>query len=251
MIGNTTILTCSYNTPIVIITMLKSFIYVHGIGPHNIIISENSTNDETAKLLDENGIKYIINKGSPHSQSIDKLFDLCTTKYVLLVDTDIIFKHSITKLVEVMEQNDGTILGEVCGSRGGYMLYDRINPWFCLINIENIKVKNIKFHDQKRIKESKSELFYGNIPINYTIRNTSPYYDVGATFYEDIIRSKLKVINAKGLNNYFTHYEGSSWHRGCGNKWLDEHGKMVWDKYQEEIEKYKNVNIKDQFIGVF
>jgi hypothetical protein len=250
VIDNTTVLTCSYNTPTITITMLKSFVSVHGIGPHNIIISENSTTWHTSELLDKNGIKHILNKGSPHSQSIDKLFELCTTKYALLVDTDIIFKQPINRLIEVIEQNGGTILGEICGSRGGYMLHDRINPWFCLINIENIKKNNIKFHDQKRIEDSKSELFYKNIPINYAVRNTSPYYDVGSTFYEDIINAKLKIINAKGLNNYFTHYEGSSWHRGCGNQWLDKHGQLVWEKYKEEIEKYKDVDIKNQFVGV-
>jgi len=248
VVPETTILTCSYNTPDITLTMLKSFVSVHGDGPHKILISENSNNEDTSKLLDENGVKYIRNPGSAHSQSIDALFKACTTRFALMVDTDIIFTQSINKLADVIKQNNAAILGSIQYSRGGYLLHNRIDPCFCLIDLDLIKQNEIKFHDQKRIDESKSNDFYKNIPINYAIKNTIPYYDVGSTFYEDILKNKLMVVSAKQIDKYYKHYEGCSWRIGCGNKWLNDLGHKIWLEYQETIKKYENVCIKNKFI---
>ena len=65
-----TLITCSYNTPIVVEIMLKSFVSFHGV-PQRLILFENSTNDETAKLLDKSNVPYIRTRGGTHPKSVD------------------------------------------------------------------------------------------------------------------------------------------------------------------------------------
>jgi len=242
------ILVCSYNTPLHVITMLKSFVAIHGEGTFNIIIMENSTNDDTRKLLDENNIPYIKNPGGTHSKSIDEMILTCNTKYALLVDSDIIFTQKIDKLLDVMQKNNGTLMGEICGDRGGYRLHSRIQPWFCLINVDNIKKSRIRFHDEDRINKSGSHYFYQAVPLNPNVNNPIPFYDVGATFYEDIDKQKLNIIDAKGIIKYYKHFEGSSWQRASEHPEYIDHGNKVYIQFCIEAEKYKAVNIKEKFI---
>jgi GT2 family glycosyltransferase len=242
--NNLTVISCSYNTPQVTEVMLKSFIKVHGDGPFNFLLAENSTNDETKNILDEAGINYIDNPGGTHHSGVQLLLDACKTKYALLVDTDIVFKSNIKSLLTAMEQNDITMLGEVCGSRGGYNLHPRVHPWFCLINVENIKKHNIKFTDMVRVKATGSDGFYNNIPINQRPNDGTFLYDVGATFYEDIIKANLKVANIPNLNKWFVHYEGSSWQRISGHQGFENLGNSVWQRFQKEIVEHKDIDIK-------
>jgi hypothetical protein len=258
MLENLTLITCSFNTPEILSTMLKSFVAVHHapskiicdnpyVEKYNIIIQENSTNEETSKILNFNNIPYLKNPGGKHSQSVDEALQKCNTKYALLVDTDIIFTKSIMPLLDAMDNNGMTMMGIVQGSRGGYNLKYRVAPWYCLINMYDIKKRGIKFHDQKKIDESMSGYFYQNPPINPNKNNKEPFYDVGATFYEDIKNAGLNIASAKGIEVYFKHYEGSSWHRFSGHKGFMDFGNMVYEIYKQEIEKYKNIDIRNKF----
>lgn len=249
MLANCTILTCSYNTPEYTMTMLKSFVVVHGFTEtYNLLIIDNSTDEETAKLLAENNIEYIRNPGGRHSTSIDCLISNCRTDYALLVDTDIIFQLPMYKLLKVIQEQKGTLLGDVCGNRGGFNLHPRVQPWFCMINVSDIKKHGIKWHDEKRIKESNSDLFYAEIPFNPNKGNKILFYDNGATFYEDINKAGLKIIDAKGIRNYFRHYEGASWHRTSGHPGFTEFGNKRYERFKNmEFPRYAGIDIKDRF----
>ncbi len=52
-----TLITCSYNTPDITLTMLKSWMSVHN-RTQRLVVCDNSTNDETSRVLDENKIPY-------------------------------------------------------------------------------------------------------------------------------------------------------------------------------------------------
>jgi len=184
-----TLITCSYNTPDIILTMLKSF-HQSNNTCDKLVIIENSTNDETAKILKENNIPFYVPGTRRHSEGVQAAFDICTTKYALLVDTDIIFKKDVDPVLKQCKENDISLLGEVCGNRGGRVINTRIHPWFCFINIDNIKKYNIKFWDSRR---------FGN------------GYDVGCSFFEDIRKNGLNVGDIKMDPFYYTHYEGMSW----------------------------------------
>ena len=90
-------------------------------------------------------------------------------------------------------------------------------------------------------------LFCANLQINLTLCYDSvtflkeqKHYDVGSTFREDIIEAGLKVENRLDYENFFKHYEGSSWRMNCGNEELERIARDTWNNYQAEIEKYKS-----------
>jgi hypothetical protein len=241
---NLTLATCSYNTPEVTITMLRSFFSHH--GETNVLISENSSNEDTVTLLEENSVRFVRNKGGLHAPSVDKLIENCETDHMLLVDTDVIFLKNHEDIFEQFKSANLTLLGEICGDRGGKRLHNRVHPWHCFINIKNIKENNIKFYDYERqIK-----------------RDGSPIYDVGASFFEDIKKSGLKIGDVKLENLYYKHYEGMSWRtlkfgKNDGNIDVDpeathnnvnlyNYGKMVENNYMNEISKYKKIAIKSK-----
>lgn len=238
---NLTLASCSYNTPEVTLTMLKSFFKYH--DSTNVLMCENSTNDETEKLLIENKVPFIKNKNGLHSPSVDILIQNCKTDYMLLVDTDVIFLKNHKNIFDMMRNVNATLLGEICGDRGGKKLHNRVHPWHCFINVKNIKDNNIKFYDYDRqIK-----------------RNCEKIYDVGASFFEDIKANNLKIGDVKLQDNYFKHYEGMSWRTlkfgktegnidvdntaTHNNQELYKYGQFIERMYKFEIETYKDVVI--------
>lgn len=243
-----TLMTCNYNTPKHILTMLRSFVKTNGDGPWNLVLFDNSTDEISSGLLNENEIFHYRTPGQTHSPTIDKLLLNCKTKYALLVDSDIIFRQKIDKLIDVMEKTGAAILGQTCGDRGGYRLNKRVHPWFCLINVEKVKQHKISWHDQKRIDDTNSGYFYKNVPICPFVGNITPFYDNGATFYEDVCKAGLRIVEAIGIEKYYTHYEGSSWQRNSGHSGFENLGNSVYEMFLKEYEFYKDVDIKGKFV---
>lgn len=205
--NNITLISCSYNTPDVTSNMLKSFVSLHPECP--ILISENSTNSDTENILKAANIPYILNRGSTHGPSVDKLFQQVDTDYVLLVDTDVIFLKKHDTIFENFQKLNLTIMGEVVGDRGGKKLYKRVNPWHCFINLQKIKEYKINFFDTERM-QSRGKIIY----------------DVGSTFFEDVRKNNLKIGIFEGNGVYYKHYEGLSWRVNKFNKNLSEDGNI-------------------------
>lgn len=239
---NFTLAACSYNTPNVTETMLKSFFKHH--GETEVLICENSTNEDMVNILQKHKVPFIRNKGGLHSPSVDILIDHCKTDYMLLVDTDVIFLQNHKKLIDQFLALDLTLMGEICGDRGGKSLHYRVHPWHCFIHVKNIKKFGIKFYDYQRLSK----------------RDGTKIYDVGASFFEDIRKNKLKVGQVTVQDIYFKHYEGMSWRTlkygktegnidinandTHNNSELYKYGKYVETMYKQEIDLYKHVQIK-------
>ena len=120
------------------------------------------------------------------------------TKYVLLVDSDIILLKDIIYPFEKFKYHDLTLMGEMVENVGGKVLYPRIVPWFCFINNDNLKSHKIKFFDADRTLGSKS--------------GSGPVYDIGSTMFEDVSNNNLNIADTPNLENkYFKHYGGMSW----------------------------------------
>jgi glycosyltransferase involved in cell wall biosynthesis len=241
-----TLITCSYNTPVVVEAMLKSYAAHHGGGPHRLIIFENSTNDDTAGMLDSAGVPYIRNRGGTHPESLDEALKICATKYALVVDSDVVFNRPITALFDIFRRNDGIIMGEVCGDRGGFLLHERVHPWFMFVDVEKLNNARISFYDRDRITSSGSEGFYRHVPLQ-TNDGKSRYYDVGATFFEDIKRTGFRILNCKADPDFFTHYEGMSWKKisGIANLMKSESENM--ERYMLELERYGKIILNGKF----
>lgn len=192
-----TLITCSYNTPDITLTMLKSWVYIHNI-PQQIIICDNSTNNDTKNLLYKHKVPYITRPGMSHGNGVNESIKLCKTKYALLVDTDIIFLKDHSSIFQQFRDMDLAIMGKVEGDRGGKSIYNRVNPWHCFIDVEKIKQHNITFFEENRMKAS---------------FKTNKIYDIGSTFLEDIKEHNLKIGNVDLANKYYIHIEGMSWYK--------------------------------------
>jgi hypothetical protein len=245
MLNDCTLLICNYNTPDCIKTVLKSFVCYHDFK-QKILIIENSTNNQSKIFLDEFKVPYLTNEGGKHSPSIDIGFQNIDTKYALIVDSDVVFMNNIEPVFNAFKNYRSTIAGELQGDRGGFSLYPRISPVFCFVDLEKIKKFNIKFHDQKRIDDTKSNGFFGNIPINYEDKSTK-FYDVGSTFLEDIKKEKLIVSHFNGLSKYIKHLEGGSWYLDSNNEGFIEYGKKIKAIYNQYVDAYKDVSINGKF----
>lgn len=245
---NLTLITCSYNTPDVTLTMLKSWISIHN-KTQRLIVCDNSTNDDTKKLLDEHHIPYVSRPGMSHGDGVNEALKLCKTKYALLVDTDIIFLKDHSKIFNQFKDLKLAIMGKVEGDRGGKSIYKRVNPWHCFIDVDQIRENNITFFDQKRMQES---------------FNTSKIYDIGSTFLQDIKKCKLKIGDIDLSNTYYIHLEGMSWYKNKFDETQPDTGidfggthnnigyvnvyKQKYLNFKNVEQQYKDIKISNKFI---
>jgi hypothetical protein len=245
VLADMTLITCSYNTPEVTRAMLSSFVAHHPGGPHSLLLVENSTEPETARLLDAEGVPYLANPGGRHSPSVDLALRRCATRYALLVDTDVLFLRSLTSVLDGFRRHDLTVLGKVQGDRGGHRLHPRVHPWFCLIDVDRVRAHGISFHDEDRIRKSGSQGFYQNLPIQEETGET--LYDVGATFYEDVDRAGLRIGDVDLEGGVFLHFEGMSWHGRVGTDVYDHLGARARVAFDHIAAPYREVSIRGAF----
>jgi len=190
---NLTLLTCNYNTPILIQNLLKS-VRLHCSKMPEILVMDTGTPTDISDVVE--GATYHVMENTSHGNGVNKGFELIETEHVLLIDSDVILYQDIAPIYEKFKSGNFTLLGNVSGDRGGKQLYPRVDPWFCFINLKHLKENNIKFFDPIRTKQSRSE---------------DRIYDIGSTMFEDVINSNLLIANANLENKYFKHYEGMSW----------------------------------------
>ncbi len=187
-----TIVTCNCDTCDLIINLKRSIEKHCSVLPKIMVIDTGKSS-----MM---GIQNIKMLNTSHGNAVNAAFDLVETKYMLLVDSDVLFLEDIKKPYEKFKEGGFALMGEVVGDRGGKSLYPRVNPWFCFIDLEQLKIHDIKFYDKERTERSKRKLI-----------NPSRIYDIGSTMFEDVIKAELTVANARMENKYFKHYEGMSW----------------------------------------
>jgi len=243
-----TLITCSFNTPDITLTMLRSWMSVHN-STQRLVLVDNSTDDKTKGLLFDNKIPYTSRPGLSHGQGVNEALKLCKTKYALLVDTDVIFLKNHTDIFEQFKSMDLAIMGKVEGDRGGKKIYNRVNPWHCFIDVERIKEHGITFFNEEKMKNS---------------FKTDKIYDIGSTFLEDIKKAGLKIGNVDLEKNYFLHLEGMSWYKNKFNPNQEDTGidfggthnnsafVQVYDQkynYFKELKKrYDDIKVSNKFI---
>jgi hypothetical protein len=240
-----TLVSCNYNTPAQIEALLKSWKFHNSEVSRKCIIMEHSTDDESVPFLESNKIPYIRNRGSVHYKGVEAAFQLVNTRYMLLVDSDVVFNKPIGDVLSNYIGSAINLAGRVEGDRGGFLLHRRVHPWFCFIDLEFVNNNSIRFVDMVRIRNTKSEGFYKNIPHNefHQIRK----YDVGSTFLEDVMKFGGRVLNHNIEDEYFTHFEGMSWRKNTDNKsWL-EAANEADKRFLIESAKYSKVDLKGFF----
>ena len=185
-----TIVVCNHDTPDLIWNIRNSLIR-YWVQPPMLVMDTGST-----PIPEPDGWfnTYIMNNAS-HGNAVNKSFELVTTKHMLLIDSDVLILDDIMKPYKIFQEGGFALMGEVVGDRGGKSLYPRVNPWFCFMDLEQLKEHDIKFYDHYRTKVLKSEKIY----------------DIGSTMFEDVLNAGLTIADAKMEGKYFKHYEGMSW----------------------------------------
>ncbi len=237
----------SYNTPGVLVYALKSLAHNFPGIFFKLIISENSTNEDTANLLRKLGIPFYRNPGSKHSPSVQDMMDKCKTRYMLHLDSDILVLNNFTNLLNLFVSKDLTLMGEVQRDRGGYKLKPRVAPYFCLMDLEKIYSKGCMFHDQERIDKTGSQGFFNNLPIQENHGGT--YYDCGSILFEDCEKKDLKVGDLGGtLAKYILHAESISWAPNSGIEGYENLGKWRLARFMESAKKFDGVELRGRFV---
>jgi len=221
--------------------LLKSYVHYHYNGePLKLILGDNGSNDSSLVFYFENEIPFYREpKNIGHEQLVDKLYPRITTKYVLLVDSDILFNENCLTYLNDLE-NDNFI------AAGDLIISDRINenqikpriaPWFILFNIEECRKHGITY-----------------------FRNKSDWsYDVGSQFYENLWQNNLRVriidrlpgnmdSDQEGMRyGKFSHLLRMSWDL---TKHADREGEiMMRRKYVESrLNEFRDVELRGKFV---
>lgn len=191
---NLTILTCNYNTPFLIKNLIKSIKKTQKILPDEILVVNTGHDDPYEDFNTDSLSLYLQGRSHGEASNIVLRWSI-SNRYALLVDSDVLFLKDISKPFQIFKDGGYALMGEVVGDRGGKKLHPRVNPWFCFMDLKQLKQHNIQFYDHHRTKEIKSDKIY----------------DIGSTMYEDVINAGLTIAHAKMEGKYFKHYEGMSW----------------------------------------
>jgi hypothetical protein len=129
-----------------------------------------------------------------HAYSVQKCIDLFDEGFVLL-DSDVLLKKDISSFFDDKYIFVGAT--EFWKARTGKAAYakERAIPYACFINVRKCKEHGIKYFDDKRI---------------YGLSQNGDNYDTGASFFEEIKRSKLSYKKSN-ISEYIIHYKAGSW----------------------------------------
>ena len=229
--NNTTIAICNYNTTELtnacILSIKKN---VKSIS-YKIVILDNSDKekflltkkDDNIKVIDNTqgqfiNFKSIINQfgkafdetyGSlKHAYSIQFLINICKTQYLILLDSDVIVKKDF----DFSCYNDCISVFDI-GQRKTYKA--RALPFIQLFNIELIKKHKLKYFDPNRIRGGLSS------------KNSAPY-DTGASFYEDILKLKLKYKKID-FTDYIFHLRSASFLNAHKTAFISRYKQFLYD----------------------
>jgi glycosyltransferase involved in cell wall biosynthesis len=240
-----TLLVCNYNTPDLVLNMLRSVEKTCSNKPKVVVMN---TSTENSTILDDNKIPYFNYRGGIHGEAVNLGLRKVKTRYVLLVDSDIILLQDYSVAFERFKSSQLAIMGRVVGDCAGKQLYPRVEPWFCFIDLDKLKAHKIEFFDGKRARKSKSE---------------PRVYDVGSTMFEDITNAGLMIGDVNLENRYFKHYGGMSWREQKynpndvdtdidfggthPNKALYNYGKSIRQSYLKETEYLNSIDVIGKF----
>lgn len=189
-----TIVSCNYNTNDLILNLVKSIKNTCSEKYDILIINTGSGSTPYEEMA--YGASYNDMWDSSHGEGVNRAMRMVKTRYMLLVDSDVLFLQDIQKPYQAFKDGDYALMGEVVGDRGGKRIHQRVNPWFCFIDNHKLLEWNIKFYDHYRSK----------------VNNASDkIYDIGCTMFEDVLSKNLTIADVKLENKYFKHYEGMSW----------------------------------------
>lgn len=234
-----TLMSVNWNTRPCLELMLKSYVKHHYTDqPLRLALWDNNSFDGSDVFLKENNIPfdaYTDNIG--HEQAINVMYPLIKTRYVLLVDTDIIFNDNCWVYIDFLK--NGTIAAGdlIRGDNLGSAVKPRLGAWFILFDITNCRAHGIN-----------------------TFRDTGDWsYDVGSHFYERLWMQNLGVHIIPRLPGHIDYdIEGMKYgthsHLGKMSWNLEKHGDRKDEVYrrrvyvEERLKDFADVDLTNKFI---
>ena len=210
MYKDLTIFVCNYNTPILIAFLIKSIFKQVPNFNGKIVVWENSDKEDKVfpisssnliKIIDNTKCTFVkkfrndVHNASPfHCASIDFFIrNFLDTKYMLLMDSDILIKKDFTDLFLEFSTYQYAVCGEYSQTDPS-IPPKRFVPFFCFINKEIMDKNNLIYFDINRIR-------HGGVTVNY---------DTGSSFSEDILTKKL-IYKTIVCFDYIEHLGGGSY----------------------------------------
>lgn len=237
-----TLVTINWNNRLCLELMLKSYVKHHYNGEElNLLLIDNNSADDSREWMDTNGIPYQQLSGNiGHEAAICFLYPEIKTKYVLLVDTDILYNENVFSYIDLLNESTVAVGDLISGDRlGDMVIKPRLGAWFILFDIETCRNKGITYFRHPD--------------------NNNASYDVASEFYENLWRNNLGVHALKRLNDNpdssvigmqyekFGHLLRMSWDL---NKHVDREGEiMMRRRYVESrLNEFRDVDLRGKFI---
>lgn len=234
-----TIMLVNWNAKECMELALKTFWIHHKHQPVHLMLWDNASNDGSKEWLYEQGIPFYdsqVNIG--HEQAINVMYPAISTKWVLLIDSDVIFNRECL-------DNYGQFLSSQVLAAGDLIRGDQLNApvkprlgaWFVYFDIEECrKIGILKFRD-----------------------TTDWSMDVGSHFYDRLWRANKDVHIIQRLPGHIDYdvlgmRYGTHDHLGKVSWNIENHGDrrdevaMRRAYVHEELKKYQDIELKGKFI---
>ena len=213
-----TVLTCTYNKTELVDYMLRSLRKCLGVdsGMPPVIVMNNGSEIHSAKIpfpckcveIDNTGNRLVKVDGmcgsDRHANAIEYALGLVRTRFVILVDDDVLFKPEARDVLLVRADYDA--VGEI-----GWDVVkgDRLFPYFCAFNVDKMRRDGI--HYWRRDASAMS----------------NPKVDTGYSFRVDITAARWSIRTIK-LNTVISHLKGASLRNVDPGEWL-ERNRVLWN----------------------
>lgn len=231
-----TLITCSYNTPLITEAMLKTYCFHHE-GRHRIIIVENSDpEDTTREMLETYNIPYtdghkILPSGSPpqgneqsrsHHVGLDWAVRNCETPYCLIVDTDILFNQNLDPFFDFFANNEQiALLGPHIEKtkHTSPQCLPRVHPCFMMLDVELFKKYDDLTFNNSHFLGLSHKLMAEKLA-------DDECHEVGTYLFLRIGEIGKQTSNIRH-NELYHHYEGASWCNSIGKRMVSDFYKSV------------------------
>lgn len=229
----------NWNTKPCVELALKTFYQHHWQHDVHLMLFDNASTDGSKEWLHEQQIPFFDSKENiGHEQALCVMYPAIQTKWVLLIDTDVIFHAECIDHYRKFMSDQVIAAGDLIrGDQLNEPVKPRLGAWWILFDIERCREVGItKFRD-----------------------TTNWSYDVGSHFYERIWMNNLGVhVIARQPGNidydvlgmkYGTHSHlgKCSWHL---EKHPDREHEITMRKAYvlEQLRNYENIDLKGKFI---
>lgn len=256
---NLSLATVNYEKPLLVFNALVSFYKTNKhLSGVDLILFDNSSSEESAEFFSENNIPFVSGKDydihwwsdegkvdgrqTCHGNAIREAINLCKTKYLLLIDTDIDFKQDIGRGFTAHVVNNSVFSGLLERDRvpsrpqsfveqypnataSEYdsrprTIYPRICPHYMFIDVEQWRENKIYFNGDAiwpeggcdpNIEEDIKGLFQKMSPIVFDV-GSYPLWQAGNQKLNCTVLQQLPsgetVTNTN--NPYINHYDSES-----------------------------------------